>query len=967
MEHRNLPVQAAFCGRDQGLGGGLRLAHASATFHEMMESLSRSKLPLSIRNDVETVPSDEDVQTARAVISHVMTDSDVRVRLPSLKVEPLVRAAAILLADSRRTGRAPKEVAQGLLEYLDVIAGAFGAVPSILNNRGLARMAVGDTHRAMADFDAARRLAPAFIAPRVNELDLYRMGNDFERLERAAEDILRIDPKNTGALRARLDARTGSRRPNEAVREAAADLHQAGGASLGDLLLLGSLALKADDPGAAAKYFAEFVAIDPKSVEGNRRLASAHLTAGDYAAAAGVYERLTELDGPAPEYLLALGLIYDQLDRVGDALQAYELALENAPEKDREVVVEALGEFKERRSIGDLQDEAGARAPVEIPHGPLPDEEDMPEAPPTEGLGETDMDLSGEGFEPKVIGDVELADVVRGEVPVEGFTTVEAPPEAPAPEGPPAAGPAEEGAPGPKAGAPLEEAQEPEGAPLGAEAPAEAAREQRAPAVASTEVQPLEGLELEEPPAPEEPGGPVDEPESEELAAALEAATSGWAEPEDDVPAEEVAEADEEPAVAPQAPERPAPAPLPVVSAPPRAREPLPVYPEEPSEELTRELEALSGALESGGEVTDEGEPFRRPDFDVDRFMADLEAKTAATFEHLYDGMLEARRKEAEEGAEAEEAPTTPYVSAPPIEGLPGMAVGQQAPVPSAADDRTLAPAHSFAPYAEGAVPPPIPLLLREQADRETARPRQAAGPKEPAKAPRPSAPPPTDQLDRARALLDSGDDAGALRLVDEHLASYPDDARAWNLRGDLRERAADEEDALDCYRNAVKYDPRLKEAWNNLGVLLHLLGRFADAADALESGTHVDENDRHLWHNLGSTYHELGRLEDAIKAFDRAVHVDPHDKVSHNNRGTTLFELADFEGARASFQRAIEIDPEFEQAQNNLGRALERLGQADEAAASYRRALKLNPQSRTAAANLARVTGGRRGPRSPA
>jgi len=938
----------------------------------MVELLGRSRLPLSIRTDVESRPTHEEVEAARAVVAHVMTDADVRGRLPSLKIEPLVRATAILLAAGRGERAAGGKVAPGVLEFLDLLAANFGAVPSVLNNRGVARMAAGDAHRAQADFDAARRLAPAFIAPRVNELELFRRQGDTARLESACEEILRIDPKNAGALRAQLDARTSTRRPNPAVLEAAARLHAAGGATAGDLLLLGSLSLKEGDASAAARYFEEFVALDPRSVEGNRHLAGAYLTAADYASAARVYERLTEVDGPSPDYLLALGLIYDQLDRVGDAVQAYELALEHADDAEREVVREALDEFKERRGIGDVPMEGPP--PVRMPEGPLPDEEEMPGLPAAAeggehaaGLREGDLDLSSDAFEPKVIGDFEMAGMVQEEVPVEGFTTV-GPREGRGAAGPPAEEPA---AGPPVAESPADATPPAEAAPV-EPAPAELAPPEQPPRPASTEVEPLEGLAIEEPPAPEEPGGPVAADDSEELARALEAASAGWADTD---------EALERPQEDPQGrgagvhgepPTPPAPPVkiVPVVSAPPRPREDAPEPDDEPSDDLARELDALTGALAEGEDAAAAGEAFRRPAFDVDEFMADLEAKAAPTFDHLYDGMLEARRREAAAGAPREEPPTTPYVSAPPIEGLPGMAVGAAAgPAEApAADDRALAPAHSFAPYAEGAVPPPIPLLLREQAEREATRPRAAPPAPEPAReAPRPTAPPMDGQLPRARERAAAGDDEVALRLVDEYLASYPDDAAAWNLRGDLRERGAAEEDALACYRNAVKYDPQLKEAWNNLGVLLHLLGRFADAAEALEAGTRVDPQDRHLWHNLGSTYHELGRLPDAIRAFDRAVQVDPHDKVSHNNRGTTLYELGDFEGARASFQRAIEIDPEFDQAQNNLGRALEKLGAKDEAVAAYERALALNPRSRAAAANLTRLTRSGKGAAPPA
>jgi len=373
-------------------------------------------------------------------------------------------------------------------------------------------------------------------------------------------------------------------------------------------------------------------------------------------------------------------------------------------------------------------------------------------------------------------------------------------------------------------------------------------------------------------------------------------------------------------------------APAPVVSAPPPARD------EPPDAEVTAELAALSAAATTP-EAETAAEPFRRPAFDVDEFMEALESKTRATFDHLYDGMLEARRKEAERGPPLQSEPEPTYVSAPPHEGYvsaPPAVSPAPAQAPSAGD-------------AAAAEPPglPVPLLLKEAAAEAAgtlAAPAEISGP---------------GLLKAAQDQARRGDDAAASETVEKYLAQASDDAIAWNLSGDLLERAGKDQEALRSYWNAVKYDPQLTEAWNNLGVLLHLLGRFGDAASALDSATQVDPNDRHLWHNLGSTYHEMGRLQDALRAFERAIQADPNDKVSHNNRGTTLFELGDYRGAADSFRKALAADSEFGQASNNLGRALEKLGDREGAAACFQAALAVNPQSVAALRNLARVLKG--------
>ena len=875
----------------------------------MVEVLSRSKLPLSVRVDSEFHATAEEINVAQKTVSHVMTDADVRGRLSSLKVEPLVRASGVLL-ETCRQGKGDKpdaDVAEAVIEYLDVIEKAFGAVPSVLNNRGFARALLGDRARAHADYEAARRVAPAFIAPRVNELELLRASADHKRLEAAAADILKTDKANRAALRALLEAKMAQRRPNAEILAAASALRESGGASPDDLMLLGSLCVQEGQAENALAAFRELIDKDPTSTEARQRAAAACLQGADYAGAAQFYEDLIKVDAPKSEYYLALALIHDQLDRPDQARRAFDEALQRATDHEREIVGEALREFTQRRDLSPVP-EGPVVALAPLPTGPLPTEEEMPEMAKEHEPSGADplepLDFSRDSFEPKLIGDVDMVGMAEEEVPLESAEVSAAPPAAAAPPPVEAPAPAETPAPQPE--------------PVSAAPPAEPLAEPPA----------AEALPL----APFVPTAPVDLAQA--LGASISEVESGdeimGAEDTPPIPAPAAPEATRAP---PAVEEPPARKILPVVSArppllllPPPPEEPAPP-PEVPDEGLEHELEALSAAEAQGAEAATEAEPFRRPTFDVDVFMGDLERKTKDAFDHLYDGMLEARRKDGAEGAAPEAATPGAYASAPPMESLPS--------VPSAVP-----------PPASPAPAPPMPLLLQEQA-QQAARGPAPAPPREPADA---------DLLGRASKLATEGDDRAAQAAVEEYLGAHPQDAHAWNLKGDLVERAADEEQALACYSNAVKYDPALKEAWNNLGVLLHLLGRFEESARALEAGTKVDSGDRHLWHNLGSTYHEMGRLDDAIEAFDHAIVADPKDKVSLNNRGTTLYEKGDFALAREAFERAIAIDPRFEQAHNNLGRAFERLGDQDHALASFGRASELNPRSLTALRNLRRV-----------
>jgi tetratricopeptide (TPR) repeat protein len=910
----------------------------NTSFHDMVEILGLSKAPLSVRLDVDYKPTTDELQIARRAIGHVMADAQVRGRIASLKVEPLVRASSIILEDAKagKPAKAQREIGESLVEYLDVLDRAFGALPSVLNNRGLARSFMNDFPGASADFSSARHLAPTFVVPRVNEIAMLRRRGDFAHLERVADEIKKIEPGNVEALRALVDAKVALKRPTADVLPLARTLFEAKGARPADLLLLGSLAQGEGHPEEAEGYLRAWVEANPKEPEGHLRLAAVLLEQGKHAQALEIYEKLTEVDGPKHEYLLAIALVYDQMNRVEDAASAFDFALEHASAFDQEIIERAFDEFKQRRGKVEAappsaQAEATRTEPIAHDGADLRVIE--PVEHPSEGGPPVALppDLVADEFEPRAVGEADLFALSGKELPVDGAAhpaTTPPSPEVPRPEkvqDPPSeteeerivralegndaggdwaddimGGEREETK---AAAAPPHDEQpkaEPISPPEAARVPEESPPEQEAIVVARTEAI------VVRPDLPALPTEPV---------------VSGPSPPPHAVRAE--------PAARPGGP---------VVSAPPPSG-----APEVPDEELSAELDALSQVTSAPtGEPPAEVEPFRRPSFNVDAFMVALEAKTKPVFDHLYDGMLEARRKEGADGKAVAAPGGSLYESAPPTEA-PSV---QARPPPPAIAPAAPPPEHRLEarmPEAQAA-PPVMPALFHEPAKRAI---EEAAGET------RPHDP---SLLGKAEEFARGGNDQAALETVGAYLAGRPDDARAWNLRGDLAERAQDERGAVEAYWKAVKYDPSLREAWNNLGVLLHVTGRLDEAVGAFEAALKAAPDDRHLWHNLGSTYHELGRLSDALSAFNRAIEIDAADKVSYNNRGTTLFELGDFAGARSSFEKAAQIDPKFEQALNNLGRAKEKLDDREGAVKSFEAALALNGRSRTALKNLARV-----------
>lgn len=124
---------------------------------------------------------------------------------------------------------------------------------------------------------------------------------------------------------------------------------------------------------------------------------------------------------------------------------------------------------------------------------------------------------------------------------------------------------------------------------------------------------------------------------------------------------------------------------------------------------------------------------------------------------------------------------------------------------------------------------------------------------------------------DYEACLLDS-----ALVKVDRALAEDSSLARAFKLRGDIRQHQQDFDAAMDDYRSAEKLDntnPRLYVSRSALHITEgNAKGGLRDADKALA----LDENDADAWYNRGWALYQGGDLDAALRSVRRALDNHP-------------------------------------------------------------------------------------------
>jgi protein O-GlcNAc transferase len=211
--------------------------------------------------------------------------------------------------------------------------------------------------------------------------------------------------------------------------------------------------------------------------------------------------------------------------------------------------------------------------------------------------------------------------------------------------------------------------------------------------------------------------------------------------------------------------------------------------------------------------------------------------------------------------------------------------------------------------------------------------------------------------MQRAVALLNARDNAGAEKLFREVLARQPRNADALHLLGCVVSRGGNTHQGIGLIRQALAIEPRQVVFLNNLGLMLGGVGLLQEAIEIFQKAIGINPTVTDAYNNLGNALAVVGREQEAIEAFGLALKIRPTDAQLHYNLGNVYLRLANglkagkgterkafFEEASASFGRATALKPDFSIGFNNHGAVLQALGRNSEAIAAWERAAQLAP-----------------------
>jgi tetratricopeptide (TPR) repeat protein len=115
-------------------------------------------------------------------------------------------------------------------------------------------------------------------------------------------------------------------------------------------------------------------------------------------------------------------------------------------------------------------------------------------------------------------------------------------------------------------------------------------------------------------------------------------------------------------------------------------------------------------------------------------------------------------------------------------------------------------------------------------------------------------------------------------------------------------------DEAIKAYDEAIRLDPEDAAAWNNKGNALDELGRYEEAIKSYNRAAELSEDYSENRLRKGNSHYDAGRYLAAIKYYDAIIKDDPEDEYAWYNKANALRMLHRNSEAEAAYKRAREL-----------------------------------------------------------
>ncbi|MEH2267934.1 MAG: tetratricopeptide repeat protein [Nostoc sp.] len=155
---------------------------------------------------------------------------------------------------------------------------------------------------------------------------------------------------------------------------------------------------------------------------------------------------------------------------------------------------------------------------------------------------------------------------------------------------------------------------------------------------------------------------------------------------------------------------------------------------------------------------------------------------------------------------------------------------------------------------------------------------------------------------------------------------------------------AGNYEGAIEDFNQVIELDPQNAVAYNRRGDAYYRLGDYEQAQADASQAILLNPQDANAYFDRGFAISELGKYKEAIADYTQAIKLNSENAYAYYGRGLARGQLKDNKGAIGDFSKAIALKPQYTEAYLQRGILRRRLRLPQGAIQDFDRVIKINP-----------------------
>ncbi len=237
---------------------------------------------------------------------------------------------------------------------------------------------------------------------------------------------------------------------------------------------------------------------------------------------------------------------------------------------------------------------------------------------------------------------------------------------------------------------------------------------------------------------------------------------------------------------------------------------------------------------------------------------------------------------------------------------------------------------------------------------------------------------------------FDSQNYENAISFYEKALISSPKDPLIWNSKGIAYEYLSENDEALNCYDEAIKYDAQFaephynkaivysysedyekgilplkmalsinsgyKEAIERLVAYNTFLGNVDLAKNEIDEFIAINPNLTEGYSIKGCLFENIQEHEIALQCFVKALEINPNDEKSLYFAGNKSYHFEDFEKCIFYLNQYVKKQPKALSVFITIGKALSKLNELDKSIEAFNKIIEIDPMYYTAYSEIGQI-----------